>query len=212
MRSAFQTEFDDVEVELKLQSRPTGDGEEHPWADVFGEDGQPVTRRLDGFFAEQMSLSLDETVSQYGPWRRELEYRWVESGVYQGDSDNLLQKDGIFTLTQSGRKIKYQSEPSYSEDGLSTTIVNRIANTIDYDIEKVWKDANGNLTDAPEGAEVTFVIYQTLSGESLDADKIVATVTMDGQADETPTVLDGEFNLTFQETETAAGKIRLKIF
>ena len=36
--------------------------------------------------------------------------RWVESGVYQGDSEeNLLQDDGTFTLTQSGREIKYRS-------------------------------------------------------------------------------------------------------
>lgn len=210
--SAFQTEFDDVEVELKLQSRPTGDGEEHEWTDVSGEDGQPVTRRLDGFFAEQMSLSLDETVSQYGPLGRELEYRWVESGVYQGDSDNLLQEDGTFTLTQSGRKITYRSEAFYSEDGLSTTIVNRIANTIDYDIEKVWRDETGKPTEAPEGAEVTFVIYQTLSGESLDEDKIVAEVTMDGQADDNKIVVNEKLGLTFQETETAAGKVRLKIF
>lgn len=211
--SAFQTEFDDVEVELKLQSRPTGDGEKHEWTDVSGEDGQPVTRRLDGFFAEQMSLSLDETVSQYGPWGRELEYRWVESGVYQGDSEeNLLQDDGTFTLTQSGREIKYRSEAPCSEDGLSTTIVNRIANTIDYDIEKVWRDETGKPTEAPEGAEVTFVIYQTQSGESLDEDKIVAEVTMDGQADDNKIVVNEKLGLTFQETETAAGKVRLKIF
>ena len=144
---------------------------------------------------------------------QELEYRWVESGVYQGDSEeNLLQDDGTFTLTQSGREIKYRSEAPCSEDGLSTTIVNRIANTIDYDIEKVWRDETGKPTEAPEGAEVTFVIYQTLSGESLDEDKIVAEVTMDGQADDNKIVVNEKLGLTFQETETAAGKVRLKIF
>ena len=135
-----------------------------------------------------------------------------ERRISKGIPTISCRTDGTFTLTQSGREIKYRSEPSYSEDGLSTTIVNRIANTIDYDIEKVWKDANGNPTEAPEGAEVTFVIYQTLSGESLDEDKIVAEVTMDGQADDNKIVVNEKLGLTFQETETAAGKVRLKIF
>ena len=59
---------------------------------------------------------------------------------------------------------------------------------------------------------MTFVIYQTLSGESLDEDKIVAEVTMDGQADDNKIVVNEKLGLTFQETETAAGKVRLKIF
>ena len=202
--SAFQSELGDVTVQLTLQSRAKGD-DQAPWQDVKDDNGDPVQIRMDEFIAETLTATESERVSRYSALGEELEYRWIESGVYQGDSQNLLKEDGTFTLEHSGRKITYQSYLSYSDDGLETYIINRIVNTIDYDITKVWRNADGEETDAPDGAEATFVIYQTLSGEELSDDKIIATVTMDGEADDTVTDIGN--GLTFCESEPWTGKV-----
>ena len=207
--SAFQTEFHDVSVELTLQSRPAGSTDETAWKDVTGSDGKAVTVRMDNFYAESLQASVERNLSKYDALGRELAYRWVETGVYQGEDseENLLNEDHTFVLKQSGRDIRYLSEASYSEDGLSTSIVNRIANTIDYDIIKIWRDENGEDTLPPEGTTVSFVIYQTLSGETLTDDKIVAEVTMDGVPDEEAVLVNEKLGLTFRETEPWIGKV-----
>lgn len=100
--AAFQSEFEDVRVELTLQSRPAGAGED-AWTDVPGADGTPVTVVLDDFYAENMTITTAAEYSRYDALGRPLEYRYVETGVYQGDGgENLLQADGSFTLQQAG--------------------------------------------------------------------------------------------------------------
>ena len=203
--SAFQSELSDVKIEMKLQYRAAGT--EEPWQDVTDTDGEVTVVTMDEFMAEALTGTEDMDVPKYGPLGRELEYRWIESAVYQGDSDNLLTDGGLFNLVHTGREITYKSTSEYSEDGLETYITNNIVNTIDYDIIKVWRDENGEKIEAPEGAEVTFVIYQTLSGEELTEDKIVAEVVMDGVPDDEATELPG--GLTFMETEPWKGKVDL---
>ncbi len=203
--SAFQSELSDVKIEMKLQYRAAGT--EEPWQDVTDTNGEVTVVTMDEFMAETLTGTEDMDVPKYGPLGRELEYRWIESAVYQGDSDNLLTDGGLFTLVHTGREITYKSTSEYSEDGLETYITNNIVNTIDYDIIKVWRDENGEEIEAPEGAEVTFVIYQTLSGEELTEDKIVAEVVMDGVPDDEATELPG--GLTFMETEPWKGKVDL---
>lgn len=76
-------------------------------------------------------------------WARELEYRWMECGVYQGESEeNLLRDDGTFTLRQNGYSVNYQSS-SVQQDGSSTLITNTLDNTIDYQVAKDWQDEQG---------------------------------------------------------------------
>lgn len=201
--SAFQAEFKDVKVVLTLQSRPAGVTPEAEW------ENTGTTAELDEFYAEHLTVTHTASAPQYDALGRELEYRWVETAVYQGadSAQNLFQPDenggGTFTLQQSERIIKYRSTVQVDEKSGHTTVTNTIANTIDYDVEKHWKDANGMDIEAPDGAEVTFALYRTISGQALPETAYVS-FPMDGMMDAAPTELrTGEANVTVTVQETA---------
>ncbi len=194
--SAFQSEFKDVTIALKLQSRQAGSQED--WKDTDYE-----TIIMDNFYPENLSVTESRTVSLYDIYGHKQEYRWIESAVYQGENtDNLLEETengGFFVLKQSGRDIRYQSTSQVMEDG-STRITNSIDNTIDYFVTKVWLDAQGNETEAPQGATVTFGIYQTISGEK-PGETPVAQFQLDGVADDAPVIVNEALQIQVQETE-----------
>ena len=194
--AAFQSEFEDIKIELTLQSRVEGSG------DAWQNTTTKVT--LEDFFAEKLTDSVKKSVSKYDALGRTLEYRWIESGVYQGENSktNLLTPDengGTFTLIQgeTDRKIHYRSISEIQSDG-STRITNAIANQIDYDVEKVWRDKDGNDISAPEGAEVTFSIYRIINGGELQ--EPIATFRMDGQIDQEPTLVNAELGIYAKES------------
>nr|WP_275951254.1 Cna B-type domain-containing protein [Hydrogenoanaerobacterium saccharovorans] len=138
---------------------------------------------------------------------RELEYRWVECGVYQGKSEeNLLRDDGTFTLQQNGYSVNYQSS-SVQQDGSSTLITNTLDNSLDYLVAKDWQDEQGQPMQAPAGETVTLQIFQGLPGEPLDPDPYVE-ITLDGAADPAPTVVNADLGITVQETEPWKGEVR----
>ena len=45
-------------------------------------------------------------------------------------------------------------------------------------MEKEWLGADGQVTEAPDGASATLLIYQTFSGEKLE-DSPIARITLD---------------------------------
>ena len=206
--SAFQAEFKDVKVVLTLQSRPAGS--EAAW------ENTETTAELDKFYAEHLTVTHTDSAPQYDALGRELEYRWVETGVYQGEgsAQNLFRPDGngggTFTLQQSGRDIEYRSTVQVDEKSGHTTVTNTIANIIDYDVEKHW-DTNGDgeydtdedLGRLPENTQITFALYRTISGQALPQ-KAYVSFPMDGTEDEASQVLDtGEANVTVTVQETA---------
>lgn len=205
--SAFQAEFEDVTVVLTLQSRPAGVTPEAEWKDTG------TTAELDDFYAEHLTVTHTASAPQYDALGRELEYRWVETGVYQGadSTQNLFQPDGngggTFTLQQSERIIEYRSTVQVDEESGHTTVTNTIANTIDYDVEKHWDtdgdgeyDTDKDLGSLPENMQITFALYRTISGQTLP-EKAYVSFPMDGTEDAAPTVLQpGEANVTMQET------------
>lgn len=198
--ASFQSELEDVRVELKLQSRPKDSYE--PW-----EDTSLPTVTMDEFYSEQLTQISSQSVPQYDMLGRELEYRWVECGVYQGESEeNLLRDDGTFTLRQNGYSVNYQSS-SVQQDGSSTLITNTLDNTIDYQVAKDWQDEQGQPMQAPAGETVTLQIFQGLPGEPLDPDPYVE-ITLDGVADPAPTVVNADLGITVQETEPWKGEVR----
>ncbi len=144
---------------------------------------------------------------KYNSLGEELEYRWAETAVYQGkNTENLLEdeagEDGeqYFTLKQNEEDVRYRSDSK--TEGTNTVITNTIANTVRYDVKKIWKNADGEETDAPEGAEVTFGIYRSLNGE-VTAQPVVE-VTLDGVADEEPiTVVDKDLGIDLPVQETS---------
>ena len=198
--ASFQSELEDVRVELKLQSRPKDSYE--PW-----EDTSLPTVTMDEFYSEQLTQISSQSVPQYDMLGRELEYRWVECGVYQGESEeNLLRDDGTFTLRQNGYSVNYQSSP-VQQDGSSTLITNTLDNSLDYLVAKDWQDEQGQPMQAPAGETVTLQIFQGLPGEPLDPDPYVE-ITLDGAADPAPTVVNADLGITVQETEPWKGEVR----
>lgn len=198
--ASFQSELEDVRVELKLQSRPKDSYE--PW-----EDTRLPTVTMDEFYSEQLTQIRSQSVPQYDMLGRELEYRWVERGVYQGESEeNLLRDDGTFTLQQNGYSVNYQSS-SVQQDHSSTLITNTLDNSLDYLVAKDWQDEQGQPMQAPAGETVTLQIFQGLPGEPLDPDPYVE-ITLDGVADPAPTVVNADLGITVQETEPWKGEVR----
>ncbi len=198
--ASFQSELEDVRVELKLQSRPKDSYE--PW-----EDTRLPTVTMDEFYSEQLTQISSQSVPQYDMLGRELEYRWVERGVYQGESEeNLLRDDGTFTLRQNGYSVNYQSS-LVQQDGSSTLITNTLDNSLDYLVAKDWQDEQGQPMQAPAGETVTLQIFQGLPGEPLDPDPYVE-ITLDGVADPAPTVVNADLGITVQETEPWKGEVR----
>lgn len=198
--ASFQSELEDVRVELKLQSRPKDSYE--PW-----EDTSLPAVTMDEFYSEQLTQISSQSVPQYDMLGRELEYRWVECGVYQGTSEeNLLRDDGTFTLQQIGYSVNYQSS-SVQQDGSSTLITNTLDNSLDYLVAKDWQDEQGQPMQAPAGETVTLQIFQGLPGEPLDPDPYVE-ITLDGVADPAPTVVNADLGITVQETEPWKGEVR----
>ena len=198
--ASFQSELEDVRVELKLQSRPKDSYE--PW-----EDTSLPTVTMDEFYSEQLTQISSQSVPQYDMLGRELEYRWVECGVYQGKSEeNLLRDDGTFTLQQNGYSVNYQSS-LVQQDHSSTLITNTLDNSLDYLVAKDWQDEQGQPMQAPAGETVTLQIFQGLPGEPLDPDPYVE-ITLDGVADPAPTVVNADLGITVQETEPWKGEVR----
>lgn len=159
--SAYQSQLGNVAVEFTLQSRPAGvyTGEEQS---QLGWEDTGVTARQEDLTEERLDFWRDSrTASAYDAQGRRLEFRWVESAVYQGDStENLLDRDtGCFTLLQDGQLVEYRSETVRELDG-TTRITNSLADTVDYEVVKVW-------ADVPE-AGVTFRLYRLISGSPLE--------------------------------------------
>lgn len=178
--ASFQSEFEGVMVRLRLQSRPKTEGEQQEaWADT------KTTHDMAGFYAENLTQTYTGEYAQYDAQGRELEYRWVEEAVYQdtnGDGEyaeeekvaSSVQYDGTrtFTLTQSGRTVTYRSKveeiaaDEAAGEPARTEITNAIANTIDYAVQKEFKNpeyaegfANGDYKES-----YTFTLFQSVSG------------------------------------------------
>ena len=202
--AAFQAELEDVTVELTLEYRPLnedGTPAEEEWRTYYKEDGTPLTQTIQGFYAENLSVTQDFTVDRFGPLGRELEFRWVETAVRQNGNNCGFSLDeetgkGSFTLTQSDlsgqpRRVQYESlSEKDPEDRNHTIITNTLDNEIDYFIDKHWwkgeaegeaQDPENYGKDAPEGVgELTFAIQVVEGEQSVD---FLTGIKMDGTLD-----------------------------
>ena len=183
--AAYQAAFEDVAVEFTLYVRvkPEEGSETNVDADweKYQEDGKDVTCVLHDFSAESMTDSTSQGgLDLYDGNGQELEYRWVETAVYQGVEDDdianatLVEKasedagvTGLteFTLTQTAtdktsKDVVYQSETTY-EGNNRTTVTNSVEDTVDFALAKEWE---GDI----EHVDVTFHIYQTLAGNDFN--------------------------------------------
>lgn len=197
--AAYQAAFEDAAVEVTLQSKLTTE-DENAWKNVTDDDGTAVTHYLYNFTADRLTDSHSISMPQYNAQGKELEYRWVETAVYQdveGTTDTAVREEiednnatacsfdkatGSFTLQQGGEEVPYYSK---EENG---TIVNRVDDTIEYQVIKEW--AEETTKDM-----VTINIYQVPSG-SANFDLTNAYVSFKYDA---TGMLDG------QESSTGAG-------
>ena len=113
--AAYQAAFQDVAVEFTLYVRVKGDtNTDEGWTQYEDKDGEAVTCVLHNFSAESMTDSTSQGgLDLYDATGQELEYRWVETAVYQDvDGDDLsgatriaIATDDLsqasFTLTQT---------------------------------------------------------------------------------------------------------------
>lgn len=180
--ASFQSEFDDVMVELRLQSRLKDRNAE--WEDT------QYTYQMFGFLAENLTVTHTENYPQYDILGRELEYRWVEEAVWQGGtvqnnvyvggspvpSEEGADGSRTFTLWQNGRNMVYSSSCVLSDDDEKencTIITNSIANVIDYD---VIKEFSPSWNEDDYADTYTFSLFRFTSGSELER---YATFTID---------------------------------
>ena len=168
--AAFQSALEDVRVELMLQARPVGS--EDPWEDT--EITETLgTEKTGKFTAENLGgLSVSASAPKYDNQGRELEYRWVESAVYQGENKTNLLDNNSFTLSGGGSRGDAKYRVTDVENGNTTEITNAVSNQIDYTVEKKWESG---VQEGP----VTFALYRTIGEQSLTETCKVLTFTMD---------------------------------
>lgn len=213
--AAYQAAFEDVAVEFTLYVRvkpENADAASDTGWKKYQEDNKDVTRVLHNFSAESMTDSTSlGGLDLYDGNGQELEYRWVETAVYQGvEGDDLTSKTPVtatpnsnavlgldtFTLKQTAadgktsKNVVYQSKTEYHAN--QTTVTNSVEDTVDFALAKEWaKDvAEDQKTD------VTFHIYQTLAGNDFDFTKPYVSVTIPVDEDKAPYLVDKDGTAT----------------
>lgn len=166
--AAYQGYMENVSVEYTLQVQYLDSDEDAgKWYNAYPE----VTRTQENITEENMAYwHTSATVPNVGPLGRDVAYRWAETAVYQNGEAVTSETDASgrvtsFTLKQNGQDVQYSVEYTDPEDnvGGDTIIENSIADTINYDVTKIWKD--GTKPD-----EVTFNLYRMPSGSALTKD------------------------------------------
>lgn len=166
--AAYQGYMENVSVEYTLQVQYLDSDEDAgKWYNAYPE----VTRTQESITEENMAYwHTSATVPNVGPLGRDVAYRWAETAVYQNGEAVTSETDASgrvtsFTLKQNGQDVQYSVEYTDPEDnvGGDTIIENSIADTINYDVTKIWKD--GTKPD-----EVTFNLYRMPSGSALTKD------------------------------------------
>ena len=184
--ASFQASLEDVEVEVTLYGRPKNSNDS--WAPVKGQDGEDLVYTMGGFSAANDTMSQTVTVNTYNSEGQEMQYRFFETAIVQGDkrteiklTDEELKpganlSDKSFTLELDGNAIdfvsKRASDTSIEEQG-QHIIENVIRDEITYTINKTWLE--GTTADT-----VQFAIYQ--QGPNAE-NKLVGIVTLDDEID-----------------------------
>lgn len=174
---AFQSELYDVKVEFSLQKRLKGT--EETW------ESTGDTKILENFIEEKLTQSFTKEMPRYDKYGREMEYRWKETAVYQGDSkENRLDiETGKITLHQKGMEVIYTSSSIMEEKNgiFVTTVKNNLEDKTEYRVTKTWRDGL-----SPEPISLWMYRFE-------HEDKKIRLVTkgnnpfiMDGEPDEAP--------------------------
>lgn len=187
--STFQTAFEGIKVEVKLQSRIKGD-DNAEWKDV-------QTATFEDFDAEFLSKTTSSTAPKYDYYGNELVYRWIETGIYEAttskDNPIVPDKDGYFTIHQNGQEVRYQSvtetKLDINNNQYETMIENNLDDVYKYNIDKKWYE-NGEEVEAPENAKVYLQLLYLQNGKYTPIDIGENDIILDGIVDEKETEVD----------------------
>ena len=187
--STFQTAFEGIKVEVKLQSRIKGD-DNAEWKDV-------QTATFEDFDAEFLSKTTSSTAPKYDYYGNELEYRWIETGIYEAttskDNPIVPDKDGYFTIHQNGQEVRYQSvtetKLDINNNQYETMIENNLDDVYKYNIDKKWYE-NGEEVEAPQDAKVYLQLLYLQNGEYTPIDIGENDIILDGIKDDNETEVD----------------------
>ena len=181
----FQSELTDVTVELTLQK---SDDNGETWTNT---ETVYTMGKTNPFYAEFLSQSYSETMPKYDNYGRLLQYRWIESAVYQGeDSTTNLLPDPIsdsmtFTLTQNGQQVEYTSTATVEPDGYYTEIINKIEDETEYYVRKKWE----GIQSQPVGLLIYRISALNEQQKLLPDNRSEGLFEIDGTIDSTPTKL-----------------------
>ncbi|MCI6880119.1 MAG: Cna B-type domain-containing protein [Clostridiaceae bacterium] len=168
--------MENVSVTLMLQKSENGRTD---WKNVTDDEGALVTRNLEGFRGEQLSITSEEPYEapKYNEKGAEIKYRWVEISMTMKDQSSTVEKNGDYfadesiqtpagadgTINQVGPGAGGVNSAAhfrviYNEDG---SVTNRLMGNTEMIVTKTWADTGWgtgkNMTlqqwlDSEEGA------------------------------------------------------------
>lgn len=211
--SAYMPQYDAEGNELEYMWVETAVYEQksgEPISDLFIDSENPDG----GLTQEQIKQELEDAAEAENATVTKTELN--TDGALDNDSSDPFTLGHKTTSEDGDDTVEYESISSYEDN--KTTITNRIADTIEYAIEKVWKDKNGTVTEWPEQApeNVTMNIYRLPSDSSMtESGKanlyVSVTIGKDGNvgfADDSPNddgltlVLDKTTDSHFKDSDT----------
>lgn len=192
----YQNDLENIEVELTLMAKHKNDTEIFPdggqeWYTpkmidrATGEEKGDAVLTLSDFTAYQLEQTDKLTVDKYCELGHELEFKWVETAIYEltGEVDadgnpikNKIERDGDkFRLSINKNALAEESLPHADEYFVSTTegrqgdkqvITNTLEGTTEYFVRKTWDDS---LT--PGSITVSLQVYDS-GGKNITADMV----------------------------------------
>lgn len=211
--AAFQDSLDTVTVTFTAQSRLASSTSDADWQDT------DTTIEVDGWKAETLSQTFSGTFDQYDSQGRELEYRWIETGISIDGEPVEFERDGAgggsFTLTLENMEgepedLAFTStfEEATDPDG-TDTITNTFDNTTYGRVDKFWEQPDGTMAQIPPreaeayGKDPADLDTDGIATVQLFQDgKLIGAFEMDGTVDPSATEIRNLPGATYQETSS----------
>lgn len=176
---------DDVDDTTKKAARCVA-SEGSEWQDVTDGDGNVVTKKVTGWYAEKLTQTVSGTYEKYDSLGRQYVYRWVETGVAQEGYDTQFASDGDGTSFKlqlkdnDGTDMDVDFVGEY--DASTNTITNRYVAVTDTHVVKKWLNSQGEEISGPS-EDPAYKNVSSVKIKLLQDDELVGTYELDGTAD-----------------------------
>lgn len=204
--AAFQDSLNEAVVEFTAQSRLAGSDD--AWVDT------DVTIEVKDWKAETLTQTFSGTFPQYDSQGRELEYRWIETGISIDGEPVEFERDGAgggsFTLTLENMEGEQEDLAFTSTlDEETNTITNTFDNTTYERVDKYWEQPDGTMAQIPPreadayGKDPEDLNTDGIATVQLFQDGVlIGTFEMDGTVDASATDIKNLPDATYQETSS----------